>query len=626
MSNRRFIELSSSSRNRNRYPYPAEFEVPFAPSRTLNITTIIKGAYNNNNNTIYSVSMKDAADPVTSGIVDYQWYGSNTMVDIGLSGTSITSSGSIPITASGLKSTPSYTGYNIVFNNQQYPITSSPLPNTSITFTAASSTTISNGLGFQITTNNTTPSVTCLSAPVRYLDTTTLQANSTTTKFYINVSTLLSPYKSVTNFYVGYLLVVKTAGIAGIINSYNPSSGLMTVSVPLLTTQTITTGDDVYIIDCSNGTSIPLTFTSAASPTTTYVAQPQTIVFPMIDATGKLLNVYDQAYHGFYVVDETQSSLQHMIVSSMIVSYNFLLNTATLATALTNWTSIDMYSIRKTLPSIITYTSTPTLLPPDFSPPITNSSCIYLPAQYSNVDNYYNGQYIYIYPKQTLDNQVSPLTNIQGTCYFINSYIGGSYNVCFVSPLFIPDLKSPTQYYPSYNCSGAIFPLEGSVINITSFLNDNYNPLIYNGSVVSQNETVAYEISLVNLTLPNITLVTGSRAAFYPYVYVEITNVTASSGSSKNIIYSNNPHSGRALFIVPITDITDPIRSPFIKLDAGSMVQTVKFKPNDCLRFSVFLPDGELFQTVTSDYYNPSAPNVIVQIDALFGIRRLSGI
>ena len=429
MSNRRFIELSSSSRNRNRYPHPAEFEVPFAPSRTLNITTIIKGAYNNNNNTIYSVSMKDAADPVTSGIVDYQWYGSNTMVDIGLSGTSITSSGSIPITASGLKSTPSYTGYNIVFNNQQYPITSSPLPNTSITFTAASSTTISNGLGFQITTNNTTPSVTCLSAPVRYLDTTTLQANSTTTKFYINVSTLLSPYKSVTNFYVGYLLVVKTAGIAGIINSYNPSSGLMTVSVPLLTTQTITTGDDVYIIDCSNGTSIPLTFTSAASPTTTYVAQPQTIVFPMIDATGKLLNVYDQAYHGFYVVDETQSSLQHMIVSSMIVSYNFLLNTATLATALTNWTSIDMYSIRKTLPSIITYTSTPTLLPPDFSPPITNSSCIYLPAQYSNVDNYYNGQYIYIYPKQTLDNQVSPLTNIQGTCYFINSYIGGSYNV-----------------------------------------------------------------------------------------------------------------------------------------------------------------------------------------------------
>jgi len=102
--------------------------------------------------------------------------------------------------------------------------------------------------------------------------------------------------------------------------------------------------------------------------------------------------------------------------------------------------------------------------------------------------------------------------------------------------------------------------------------------------------------------------------------------VTASSSSSKNVIYSNNPHSNRALFLVPITDINDPQRSPFIKLDAGSMVQTVKFKPNDCLRFSVFLSDGTLYQTIMSDYYCPSAPNQLVQIDALFGIRRLTGV
>jgi hypothetical protein len=52
----------------------------------------------------------------------------------------------------------------------------------------------------------------------------------------------------------------------------------------------------------------------------------------------------------------------------------------------------------------------------------------------------------------------------------------------------------------------------------------------------------------------------------------------------------------------------------------------VKFKPNDCLRFSVFLSDGTLYQTIMSDYYCPSAPNPLVQIDALFGIRRLSGV
>jgi hypothetical protein len=54
------------------------------------------------------------------------------------------------------------------------------------------------------------------------------------------------------------------------------------------------------------------------------------------------------------------------------------------------------------------------------------------------------------------------------------------------------------------------------------------------------------------------------------------------------------------------------------------MTQTVKFKPNDCLRFSVFLPNGQLFQTIESDYYSPSAPNPFVQIDALFGIDRLA--
>ena len=54
------------------------------------------------------------------------------------------------------------------------------------------------------------------------------------------------------------------------------------------------------------------------------------------------------------------------------------------------------------------------------------------------------------------------------------------------------------------------------------------------------------------------------------------------------------------------------------------MTQTVKFRPNDSLRFSVYLPDGKLFQTVMTDYYSPSSPNILVQIDALFGIKRSS--
>lgn len=92
------------------------------------------------------------------------------------------------------------------------------------------------------------------------------------------------------------------------------------------------------------------------------------------------------------------------------------------------------------------------------------------------------------------------------------------------------------------------------IINICSFDKEVAQPLSYNGSIVSQNQTVCYEISLLNITLPNVPLLTGSRLAFYPYVYVEISNVTAPSKASTSIIYSNNPNSKRAVFIAPILD------------------------------------------------------------------------
>ena len=127
---------------------------------------------------------------------------------------------------------------------------------------------------------------------------------------------------------------------------------------------------------------------------------------------------------------------------------------------------------------------------------------------------------------------------------------------------------------------------------------------------------------LVSLILPNVTLSTGSRIAFYPYLYVELTNASAPSGMSQNIIYSNNPESGRALFIISVTDVVQPGNSDFVKL-LGRMRQTVKFRPNDSLRFSVYLPDGTLFTPIKSDLYSPYEPDSRLQINALFSIRRL---
>ena len=139
---------------------------------------------------------------------------------------------------------------------------------------------------------------------------------------------------------------------------------------------------------------------------------------------------------------------------------------------------------------------------------------------------------------------------------------------------------------------------------------------------MSQNETVCYEVSLTSLTLPNIPLITGSRLVFYPFIYVEFGNLSSPSGASNDIIYSNNPESGKALFICTVTDTAQPFASKFMKL-TSNMVQTVKFKPNESLRFSVYLPNGELFQTVDTDYLSPYQPNQLLQIGAVFCIRRI---
>jgi hypothetical protein len=77
------------------------------------------------------------------------------------------------------------------------------------------------------------------------------------------------------------------------------------------------------------------------------------------------------------------------------------------------------------------------------------------------------------------------------------------------------------------------------------------------------------------------------------------------------------------VFRVPVYDVQNPIASAFVKLDGDGMVQTLKFKPNDNIFFSVRLPNGELFKTLDVEKYSPQQPNPDIQISALFGFKRL---
>lgn len=239
-------------------------------------------------------------------------------------------------------------------------------------------------------------------------------------------------------------------------------------------------------------------------------------------------------------------------------------------------------------------------------------------------NSYYNGFFITIdFGGGIIESRLITLYKINYTQY---STISSLQFEC--TPEFTQPLVNGTQFtvsggivYPNFD----IISINNDKYEILCFSRDNAVPFNYTGSTISQQEEVCYEIELLDLVLPNQTLIVGkgSRITFYPYVYVELSNVSAPGAGQRGILYSNNPNSTKMLFRCPIDDIPNPIISPFIKIDGDGAVQTIKFKINDNLRFSVRLPNGEIFQTNVTENYSPLPPNPISQISALFSLKRL---
>jgi hypothetical protein len=211
-----------------------------------------------------------------------------------------------------------------------------------------------------------------------------------------------------------------------------------------------------------------------------------------------------------------------------------------------------------------------------------------------------------------------------------SSYIGNFIAVYqnppgYTGPVTDPEisqiLSTNDQYFTT--TPFAYTPSVASPAEVLGFNYDNVSPFVYTGTNVSQNQPSAQEITLNSLTLPNVTLANGGRIAYYPYVYVEIENVSSTGSGNRNLIYSNNPNTYKAVFKVPITDLNHPQNSPFVKLTGNGMKQTITFKQNDDMRISVKLPNGDLFQTSSSDTDNGQSPNPLLQISAIFGMEKL---
>jgi hypothetical protein len=245
---------------------------------------------------------------------------------------------------------------------------------------------------------------------------------------------------------------------------------------------------------------------------------------------------------------------------------------------------------------------------------------IILPDNASNINGFYKNMYIQINNevKKIISYTVTGIgPNIVRTAEFATFIGGPNYYVLAGDPFTLRNGFVDNAFTTPFT--------NGAKYEILPFSYDNHNPFVYTGSITSQQEISCYQIELMDLILPNKILNCGfgSRIAFYPYLYVEVTNISGSSSGMKNSIYSNNPNATSAVFRVPIYDVQNPIASAFVKLDGDGMTQTLKFKPNDNIFFSVRLPNGQLFKTIEQERYSPQQPNPDIQISALFSFKKL---
>lgn len=182
-----------------------------------------------------------------------------------------------------------------------------------------------------------------------------------------------------------------------------------------------------------------------------------------------------------------------------------------------------------------------------------------------------------------------------------------------------------TDAYSRFRCTNlSSFP-EAFHYQIYRFARDGCIAMDYRGTTVSSNQMICYALTVNTLILPNqiLNLPFGSLTSSYPYILLEITNETASSGHNKSVIYSNNPNTVNATFVCSISDVNSPVITKFININSDRSSQIIKFKPNDNLKFRISMPDGRTFETENKDYIPPLSPNPLLQINCLIEIVRL---
>jgi hypothetical protein len=224
--------------------------------------------------------------------------------------------------------------------------------------------------------------------------------------------------------------------------------------------------------------------------------------------------------------------------------------------------------------------------------------------------------------------QAQQITGVSGICnvLFLSSNPEETEIIIFVNKIS-PALLYRFILYESLSTS---MKQNSSFADALHFCIQNYQkegivPLNFSGTYLTQSQMSCYEITVLNLILPNRQLdaLNSLLTTGFPYVLLEISNVTQPNSGNKNVIYSNNPAVVSSTFVCSISDVNNPIITKFIKISSDGTIQTIKFTPADNLRFRILLPSGEIFTLQEKDYLPPSLSDPRLQIEALIELKRL---
>ncbi len=219
----------------------------------------------------------------------------------------------------------------------------------------------------------------------------------------------------------------------------------------------------------------------------------------------------------------------------------------------------------------------------------------------SNVNGTYVGNYIYI-ANQT-NGGVNNGGSVKGYFSLIVAYDGANNIATLATPL-------------------AVTPTVGEPVYITQYTRDNSGTLVHN-SVFGNNPT-CHNVSLIYLSIPNLPIANilsnGASILVYPYIYIRFENDTNSS-TADGLISSNNSKAYYALFKIPVPNCHPS--ETFIHFRDSRMNQTIKFRGDQPIRFTVMLPNGEPIRYIAQDTLSPFEPNPFLQVSATFQIDKI---